>query len=96
MGITNTRLSLPGNAHGQTLRSPLSETNQGYPRENKPEESEESLGPPSPNRPLLILQHVLGFEPSKKSSSFGSFPPFRFLRQAQSQQTEGKEAAGRA
>lgn len=90
MGIANAHLSLPGNANEKTLCSPLSETNQGYPRENKPEESEESLASPSPNRPLLILQHVLGFEPSKKSSSFGSFPPFRFLGQAQSQQTEGK------
>lgn len=74
MEITNTPLSLPGNAHGQTLHSPLSETNQGFPRENKPEESEESLGPPSPNRPPLILQHVPGFEPSKKSPSLGPLP----------------------
>jgi len=38
----------------------------------------------------LILQHVPGFKPSKKSSSLGPFPLFRFLGEAQSQQAEAK------
>lgn len=91
METTSLPVSLPGKEPRQTPDSPLSETNQGSPREKEPEELEESLDPPSPNRPLLIFQHVLGFEPSeKKSPSLGPFPLFRFLGQAHSQEAEGK------